>query len=79
MTTQRQLFAACVLLGAAGFAQRVSTQAPAAPPARNAADVKSLHVQGNVWLLVGGGGNVAVQIGDEGVLVVDTGWPAPTR
>jgi glyoxylase-like metal-dependent hydrolase (beta-lactamase superfamily II) len=37
-----------------------------------AADVKSLHVQGNVWMLIGGGVNAAVQIGDEGVLVVDT-------
>ena len=35
-------------------------------------EVKSYHVQGNVWLLQGAGGNVTVQIGDEGVLVVDT-------
>jgi cyclase len=32
-----------------------------------------MHVQGNVWMLVGAGGNIAVQIGDEGVLLVDTG------
>jgi len=31
------------------------------------------HVQGNVWMLVGAGANIAVQIGDEGVLLVDTG------
>ena len=31
------------------------------------------HVQGNVYMLVGAGANVAVQIGDDGVLVVDTG------
>ena len=35
-------------------------------------DVHSLHVQGNVWMLHGGGVNAAVQIGEEGVLVVDT-------
>jgi glyoxylase-like metal-dependent hydrolase (beta-lactamase superfamily II) len=35
-------------------------------------DVHSLFVQGNVWMLVGGGVNAAVQIGDDGVLVVDT-------
>jgi len=39
----------------------------AAPPT-----VQSLHVQGNVWMLYGGFVNAAVQIGDEGVLVVDT-------
>jgi cyclase len=73
MTIQRKLFAACVLLGAAGFAQRVSTQAPAAPPARNTAELASIHVQGSVYMVVGAGGNIAVQIGDDGVLVVDTG------
>ncbi|MFL2840554.1 MAG: MBL fold metallo-hydrolase [Pseudohongiellaceae bacterium] len=35
-------------------------------------EVKSYHVQGNVWLLQGTGGNVTIQIGNEGVLVVDT-------
>jgi cyclase len=36
------------------------------------AEVHTLHVQGNVYMLVGGGGNVTLQIGDEGVLLVDT-------
>jgi cyclase len=35
-------------------------------------EIRSLHVQGNVWMLVGGPFNAAVQIGDDGVLVVDT-------
>lgn len=35
-------------------------------------EIKSYHVQGNIWLLQGAGGNVTVQIGDDGVLVVDT-------
>ena len=34
--------------------------------------VRSLHVQGNVWMLVGPASNAAVQIGEDGVLVVDT-------
>jgi glyoxylase-like metal-dependent hydrolase (beta-lactamase superfamily II) len=32
-----------------------------------------LHVQGNVYMLAGAGGNITLQVGDEGVLVVDTG------
>ena len=36
-------------------------------------EIQSIKVQGNVYLLTGGGGNVIVQIGDQGVLVVDTG------
>jgi glyoxylase-like metal-dependent hydrolase (beta-lactamase superfamily II) len=38
--------------------------------------IESYHVQGNVYLLTGAGANVAVQVGDEGVLVVDTGAAA---
>lgn len=34
--------------------------------------VRSMHVQGNVWMLIGPASNAAVQIGDDGVLVVDT-------
>jgi cyclase len=40
------------------------------------AELHTLHVQGNVYMLVGAGGNIAVQIGDDGVLLVDTGLAA---
>jgi glyoxylase-like metal-dependent hydrolase (beta-lactamase superfamily II) len=57
----------------------VSAQAPAAPtPVRSAPDaaateISVLRVQRNVYLLASSAGNVAVQIGDDGVLLVDTG------
>jgi glyoxylase-like metal-dependent hydrolase (beta-lactamase superfamily II) len=35
--------------------------------------IETYHVQGNVHLLVGAGANAAVQIGEDGVVVVDTG------
>jgi cyclase len=35
-------------------------------------EIHSLHVQGNVWMLVGGPFNAAVSIGSDGVLLVDT-------
>ena len=54
-------------LSAITFAQ---TAAPAA------SEVETLKVQGNVYLISGAGGNIAVQIGDQGVLVVDTGVAA---
>jgi glyoxylase-like metal-dependent hydrolase (beta-lactamase superfamily II) len=38
--------------------------------------IETFHVQGNVHMLVGAGANVAVQIGEDGVLVVDTGGAA---
>src|SRR5262249_61551458 len=36
-------------------------------------DVEVLAVQGNVYMIAGAGGNVVVQVGDDGVLLVDTG------
>jgi glyoxylase-like metal-dependent hydrolase (beta-lactamase superfamily II) len=45
--------------------------------AQRGADIRVLPVQGfdttRVYMLVGAGGNIAVQIGEEGVLMVDTG------
>jgi glyoxylase-like metal-dependent hydrolase (beta-lactamase superfamily II) len=60
--------AGLAIAGAIGVAVPVHTQQKPAP-----VDIHSFHVQGNVWLLVGAGGNIAVQTGDDGVLVVDTG------
>lgn len=37
--------------------------------------VEILHVQKNIYMLVGGGANVTAQIGDEGVMLVDAGAP----
>jgi len=45
------------------------------PASENDGEVHTLHVQGNVYMLSGAGGNVTVQVGKEGVLVVDTGLP----
>src|SRR6185295_20026229 len=35
--------------------------------------VRALPVRDNVWMIVGAGGNITVQTGDDGVLVIDTG------
>ena len=45
-------------------------------PAAAQPDVRSRRVQGNVWVINAGTVNVAAQIGDDGVLVVDTGTEA---
>ena len=47
----------------------------AEPPA-SATPVTSMHVAGQVWLVTAGDRNVAVQVGDEGVLVVNPGSEA---
>ena len=43
-----------------------------AAPDFSSIEMHSLHVQGNVWMIVGGPFNAAVSIGNDGVLVVDT-------
>ena len=67
--------------GSARIEARQAAQPPApgrggrggGQPASADAEVHTLHVQGNVYMLVGAGGNITVQIGDDGVLLVDTG------
>src|SRR5215510_4611690 len=38
----------------------------------NSVEIHTLPVQGNVYMLVGAGGNMTVQVGNDGVLIVDT-------
>ena len=68
-------------LGVVGLGERVYTQAGQAQPDVGADDwrtvppgeVQVLPVQGNVHVLIGAGGNITVQAGNDGVLMVDTG------
>ena len=47
---------------------------PEVQPSRlGAGDVRAVKVQGNVYMIVGAGANIAVQVGEDGVMVVDTG------
>jgi glyoxylase-like metal-dependent hydrolase (beta-lactamase superfamily II) len=36
-------------------------------------EIRTLPVQGNIYLLAGAGGNITIQVGDQGIVVVDTG------
>lgn len=38
----------------------------------DAITIEALQVRDNIWMLVGSGGNITVQLGDDGVLIVDT-------
>jgi len=56
-------------------AEKKATPAPAAPPAHDYSkdEVHVLKVQGNIYMLVGAGGNITAQVGNDGVLLVDAG------
>ena len=69
-----------VLLGTVRpYAQSNQSRTPIWTPKLNGpvrGEIQILPVQGNVWVLIGAGGNITVQAGDEGVLLVDTGTAA---
>jgi glyoxylase-like metal-dependent hydrolase (beta-lactamase superfamily II) len=64
-------FAIAALIGGFGLAS-----VPGAQESVDQADVHVLPVQGNIYMLVGAGANITVQVGETGVLLVDTGLPA---
>jgi len=66
---------AVITLAAIGMAGSIRAQQPQPPPQRQSA-LDVLKVQGNVYMLAGAGGNITVQVGKDGVLVVDTGLAA---
>src|SRR4030095_5488833 len=56
---------------------RVAERADARPVSAPAiGNVETLHVAGNVYLIAGAGGNIAASIGDDGVIMVDSGLAA---
>ncbi len=60
-------------LESAGDQTVAAVPADVAPLESPPEGIRSMHVKGNVWAIFGAAGNITVQIGDEGVLVVDTG------
>jgi glyoxylase-like metal-dependent hydrolase (beta-lactamase superfamily II) len=48
---------------------------PYAPPQGNG-EIQPWHMRGRVWFMAGGESNVAVHLGDQGILVVDSGTTA---
>lgn len=69
--------AIAVLLGTLGLAAHAAQPArgsrAAQPAAPAPAQLVVEHVRGNVYMIGGAGGNITVQIGNEGVLIVDSG------
>ena len=86
--------AASAYLGASGA--RVTLHAQQRPPTRDAesAGLDVIPLRPNLYMIAGAGGNITVQVGDDGVVVVDAGsaanadavvaaikalWPKPIR
>jgi len=65
---------AFIALGVLGSTQLVYPQNAQTPAGR--IDLELLPVQGNISMLAGAGGNITVQVGKEGVFLVDSGVAA---
>jgi glyoxylase-like metal-dependent hydrolase (beta-lactamase superfamily II) len=68
--------AVSALIAAVGLAGEAAAQRAASTQRGGTGSVETFHVQGNVYMLVGAGSNIAVQTGEDGILVVDTGAAA---
>ena len=68
-------FAGVAIVAGMAMAQQNRTQSPppSANTAANNAEISVLPVRGNIYMLVGAGGNITASVGSEGVLLVDTG------
>jgi cyclase len=75
MSTRKLLTSIALIAGAAAILNIAPAQQNPAPQMQSA-ELHTLHVQGNVYMIVGAGGNVTVQIGDDGILLVDSGLAA---
>jgi glyoxylase-like metal-dependent hydrolase (beta-lactamase superfamily II) len=71
---------ALAIVAAAHMLPVRAQQNPGATRTAGAArDVATFQVRGGIYMLVGAGANITVQIGDEGVLLVDTGLEATSE
>jgi cyclase len=55
------------------FAAALLSVTPAAQQTRDSGDLEVLPVHGSIYLIAGAGGNIAVSVGKDGVLLVDSG------
>jgi cyclase len=72
MRLTRSVVAFAVLSCAVWYAGPVSAQRPT-PVASDSAEIDVLPVQGAIHMIVTGGSNIAVQVGEVGALLVDSG------
>jgi cyclase len=70
-TQRRSTIAAFALLAGSALTPRAAALASAQQPA--AADLEVVQVRPNFYMIAGAGGNIAVQLGPIGAVVVDTG------
>jgi glyoxylase-like metal-dependent hydrolase (beta-lactamase superfamily II) len=69
MKNQKLYISSAVFCAALGISWSLAAQSGAPVPPSN--DVRTMHVRENIYMIVGPGGNSTVQIGKQGVLLID--------
>ena len=75
----RTSVAVVAAIGSAALTDNRLAQQSQRRPRLAARRLKSLPVHGNVYMFAGAGGNIAVSVGRDGVLVVDSGHRGDER
>ena len=70
--------ATAIGLGSEGFVSGQQRPQPSTP-GTNSSDIEVLQVRPDLYMIAGAGANIAVQIGQDGVIVVDTGTGTKTE
>ena len=71
--TRAARYASLLLLGVAPHCAQAQRRYDGVRRISESNGVETFHVQGNVYMIAGAGGNISVQVGDDSLLVVDTG------
>jgi cyclase len=75
IAAQLAIFTAPALLQAQATGQQNGSRRGGPPQIDfSKVEIHTFHVQGNVYLLIGGGGNVTLQVGKDGFMLVDANY-----
>ena len=76
MTQKTCIASACLFACIVGGSTALVYSQQPQPRAQSPGELELLPVQGNISMLAGAGGNITVQTGKDGVLLVDSGAAA---
>src|SRR3989304_1504698 len=67
------IFVALLVIALAGIPAKAQQQGPQNAASAANTEIEILPIRGNLYMLSGAGGNIAVSVGPDGVLMVDSG------
>ena len=75
-TLARLVIALALVVAGHAWTHAVDAQQRPAARTGNAGELETIQIRENVWVIFGAGGNVTVHVGEDGVMLVDSGSEA---